>query len=504
MSSEEGNGDWRGFVSSRVFCGAAVGLLLLGGCRALKPPPRPVTIVVPSPPLNLFPNTINEDVTLSVLSNVYESLVDLDPKLRLQPGLAESWYSTDETTWIFKLRPDVLFEDGRPLTARDVVASLNHARLDPESRRSVQLANVTDVSEAEGNIVVRTNVPLTAFPARLANVYIWGLKASGTPQGTGPYLITSSNARETVLDASPRYRGPRPPIARLLFRVIPEIQDRVRALEAGLAQMMLDLPSAEVERIRKRFTVEAVQGLRVFLLGLSCEDTAENPFRDVRVRRAAGLAINRSALVAPSREYAQPIEGVASPEEFGGHAAFGHRYDPAGARDLMKEAGHAKGFDVPLLLSTKYRYTLPLVEELRKQLDAVGIRVTPEALPADAFFHRLEERDMTLYLLGWLSDTGDGRVSYDYLVHSRKGLFGLDNGSRYSSLETDGLIEKASRTSDPDVLQRIFVQLEGRVAEDVPLIPLFRQADIYAFTKDLAYTPRLDRRLRFASASWKP
>jgi peptide/nickel transport system substrate-binding protein len=459
---------------------------------------------VPSPPLNLFPNTINEDVTQSVLGNVYESLVDLDPRLHLEAGLAESWYTTDETTWVFKLRPDVRLQDGRLLTPRDVVASLNHARLDPQSRRSVQLANVTDVRAEGASVVIKTNAPLTAFPARLANVYIWGTKPSGDPQGTGPYVVTSSNTEETVLEASTHYRGGPPPIARVFFRVIPEIQDRVKALESGAAQMMLDLPPAEVERIRKRFTVKTVQGLRVFLLGLSCEDTSENPFRDVRVRRAVAFAIDRASLVAPAQGHAQPIEGIASPQEFGGrHLSLGHPYDPVRARDLMKEAGYQKGFDAPLFLSTKYRYTLPLVEELAKQLAAIGIRMTPKTLPADTFFHRLEERDMPLYLLGWLSDTGDGRVSYDYLVHSRNGLFGLDNGSRYENADADSLIEQASRTSDPDVLQSILAQLDARLAQDVPIVPLFRQEDIYAYAPELAYTPRLDRRLRFAAVRWK-
>jgi ABC-type transport system substrate-binding protein len=139
---------------------------------------RTLVVIVPSAPLGLVPNTINEDFTLSVLGNVYESLVDLDPTLQLRPGLAESWYTSDETTWVFRLRKGVLLHDGHALRASDVVASLNHARNDPDSRRRVQLAAVQDVSAKDAStIVIRTAMAFNALPLGLRT------SSSGPPTG---------------------------------------------------------------------------------------------------------------------------------------------------------------------------------------------------------------------------------------------------------------------------------------------------------------------------------
>jgi peptide/nickel transport system substrate-binding protein len=276
-------------------------------------------------------------------------------------------------------------------------------------------------------------------------------------------------------------------------------------MDAGTAQLMIDVPADQLERLRERMNVRAVGGLRVFLLGLSCKPDSTNPVADLRVRRAATLAIDRRALTAQSGGYAQIVDEIASPEELGGrHVSVGPRlYDPVKARNLLREAGHPAGFDVDLDLSAKYLNMSPLIDELGKELSAVGIRVRPQMLPTEDYFKHIEQADMRMFLLGWVSDTGDGRVSYEYLLHTRTGLFGLDNATAYSSLEMDHLIELASQTTSSDQLDAVFEKLERKVFEDIPLIPLCRQEDLYAFAPDLVYTPRLDRRLRVGDARWR-
>jgi peptide/nickel transport system substrate-binding protein len=495
----------RAFTFCRGWQVATLSLCLLTSCQPPKGAVRGLTVVIPSAPLGLFPNTANEDVTMSIMSNIYESLVDLDPALQLRPGLAESWYTSDETTWVFRLRKDVRLHDGRVLSAQDVATSLNQARTDPNSRRSVQLAAVLDVRAEGSTVVVKTNGAFNALPLRLANVFVWAVGDAARPVGTGPYRLASSTPAETVLEAFDGYRLAPPSVRRIVFRVVPDIDARERLMESGGAEFMLDVPADRMKLLKGRMTVQAIEGLRVFLLGLSCRDTLDNPFRDVRVRRAVAIAIDRQGLAARSEGYAQAVDGIVSPEELGGHharIAF-LPYDPDKARALLREAGHPDGLDVDLNLSIKYRYTSPLLDALVGQLGRVGVRAHLQVLSAGDYILRLEQRAMTMFLLGWLSDTGDGRVSYDYLLHSRSGSFGVDNGSEYSNPQMDSLIESASRTNAPDTLGVIFAKLDQQVVEDVPLIPLFRQDDLYAYTSDLIYTPRLDRRLRFEGAHWK-
>jgi peptide/nickel transport system substrate-binding protein len=490
------------------FAHAAVALALaLSACqRRATVTAQSLVVLVPAAPIGVLPNTVNEDFTLSVLSNVYEALVDLDPKLQLRPGLAESWYTTDETTWVFRLRKGVTLQDGRPLKATDVVASLEHARNNPASRRCVQLSAVRDVSARDDTtVVIRTAQAFNALPLRLANVYIWASSPGGAPVGTGPYRLVAAGPDESVLAAFEGYRQGPPPIARIVFRVVPDVSDRVRLLESGTAHFMIDVPSREMERLNERMNTRRVGGLRVFLLGLSCKPGSDNPFRDVRARKAVALAIDRQALIARLGGNAQVVDEIASPEELGGHHVTfaAHPYDPAQARRLLKEAGHPGGFEVDLDYSVKHRFMERMLQELERQLAQVGITVRPIAHPAPDYNTLIEHESSRMYLLSWVSDTGDGRVSYDYLLHSRSELFGVDNASGYSSKEMDDLIEAASRQTTPEGLDAVFERLARKVFEDVPLIPLLRQEDLYAFAPNLVYTPRLDRRLRFRDAHWR-
>jgi peptide/nickel transport system substrate-binding protein len=487
--------------------------LLVTGCR--DPLRSELVVAYPLGPTSLVPNAANEELTDSIVRNVCESLVEIDAELVLRPGLAESWTTPNERTWEFRLREGVRLHDGRALDAQDVVRSVEHARSDPASPRRGQLAAIEAI-EATGpqTIVVHTRTPFEPVPTRLSNIFIWAApaRAGDPPLGTGPYRIRSwSLAGDTVLQSSGTYRRGKPQIEVVEFRVVPDIEDRMRRLREGSVDLILDVPAERMGELKRepRLTALSRDGLRVVFLGMDCAHTraegAANPFRDVRVRRAVALAIDRRGLVdGPLGGLAEIVDQIADPHELGYASTLASRpHDAAESRRLLVLAGHPKGFTVALdYVPHKYRAVEAVVASLASDLGKVGIRVVPRPGSFEEVVGRIERRETSFYLLGWLSEIGDVRLSYEYLLHSPGEGFGLDNGGGYSDPEMDRLIEEVSERLAPEERKTLLRRIAKKVYDEVPIIPLYRQADLYALKSDLVFAPRLDRGIQAFDIRW--
>lgn len=482
-------------------------LALAAAACAPGPRPRGLVIGYPAGPATAIPDTVNEEITISVLSNVYESLVDFDAKLAVRPGLAASWYTADDRTWVFRLREGVRLHDGRPLNSGHVVAALERARLDPGSTRRAELAVVESVEGRDPHTVaVRTRFPFGALPHRLGNVAIWtpAPRAGEPPVGTGPYTFESfTPSGDVVLRAFDAYHQGAPSIRTVRFRVVPALQTRLAQLRKGELDLVVDVPPEAARTLGTGVRTISERGLRVLFLAMDCR--AGSPFQDARVRRAVSLAVDRDALVqGPLEGHGEPAHQVVVPGVFGYH----ERLDPvlrdaAAARRLLAEAGWPGGFEVDLdYMPQKYRAMEEVVAQLAGDLQGIGIRVRPRTFDAAAFFPR-SERAGALSLLGWMSTGGDALVSYNYLLRTPGGGFGIENGSRYSSAVVDGLLEQAMRQLDPEKRAHLLARVAEEVQRDAPVAPLYRQGDLYGVAAGLEFQPRVDRRLRAAHMRWR-
>lgn len=124
-------------------------------------------------------------------------------------------------------------------------------------------------------------------------------------------------------------------------------------------------------------------------------------------------------------------------------------------------------------------------------------------LIADVQAEEAMRRETAFYLLGWMSESGDAGLSYEYLLHTPGGGFGQDNAGGYSNPEIDGWLEEAARRVEPIGRKRLLVAVAERVQEDVSVVPLYRQNDVYAIASGLEFEPRLDRRIRGARMRWR-
>jgi peptide/nickel transport system substrate-binding protein len=206
-------------------------------------------------PDQLDPQKTSAYFSFEVLENVFDTLVEPDANLEMQPALAQSWsVSPDQLTWTFRLRKGVTFQDGSPFTADDVVYS--YRRIIDEKLANVdKFSAVTDVSAAAPDtVLVRVKQPT---PNLLTN--LGGFKGmaivqrknveSGQiathPVGTGPFAFGSQTSGDSItLTANPTYWGGRPKVPGVTFRFISEPSTALSALQAGEVDWTDSIPTS--------------------------------------------------------------------------------------------------------------------------------------------------------------------------------------------------------------------------------------------------------------------
>jgi len=484
-----------------------------GACRSSPPADaRTIVIVQAEGPVSLDPNASNEDASGNVLGNVFEPLVAMDANLRLVPALAESWYTPDATTWVFKLRKGARWHDGREVRPAEVVSSLERARSDPQSRRRPELSQITAIGEGgPGEIVLKTRAPFGALTSQLAQVAISRPARDGHsfPVGTGPYRIQSfSPGGDTALTPA----AAESPLHPLLFRVVQDSKTQLQMLRDGRCQIVPYLSPTDAAAIKTSPKLRLIrrQGLSIAFLGMDYARThtpyvnlKKNPFRDIRVRRALASIIDRDALLATALDgRGAPLDQLVVPEAFGYASGVpAPKQDVALARRLMAEAGLPDGFVVTLdYEGIAMKGSMDRIAAvLAIQLGRIGIHLKPRALLTQELLHRVESRDTSLYVLSWVGTSGDFGSTAEFLLHTPVPGRGTDNGGGYSSPEADALIDAASATLDPAARLAILRQLEERVRDDVPVIPLLRREDAYGVAAEVSFEPRLDREIRGVS-----
>src|SRR5262249_30456416 len=151
-------------------------------------------------------------------------------------------------------------------------------------------------------------------------------------------------------------------------------------------------------------------------------------------------------------------------------------FDRAAAIRLLSQAGYPRGFRTDFDYFAKYRSADAVVSVLRDQLARVGIVLAPRTGTTSEVSARIESRGAAFYLAGWVSDTGETGSSYEALLHTPRAGFGMYNGGGYSDPEVDRLIEQSGNAHDVSERAGFLTQIAQKLYDDVPVIPLYRQA----------------------------
>ncbi|MBK4722115.1 ABC transporter substrate-binding protein [Azospirillum sp. YIM DDC1] len=496
-----------------------------------------LTVGTSAEPSALDPHYHNLGPNTRARKHVFESLVSMDAKMRLQPELAESWRAVDETTWEFTLRKGVKFHDGTEFTAQDfvyTVCRIPNVANSPSSF-TVYTKGIAAIETPDPHtLVIRTGKPYPLLPMELSTFGIISAKAAGgeavtfdkagckadswpTTQafndgslmiGTGPFKHKSyTKGDRQVLERNPDYWGPQAAWDTVVFRPITSDGPRVAALLAGDVDMIESPPVQDIERLKSAPNVSLAQAQsnRVIYLALGVQDTpptitgtdGKNPLKDLKVRKALSLAVDRDAIVK------RIMMGVAEPANqylpagfYGNNPEVTVATDANKAKQLLAEAGYPKGFQLTLgTPNDRYINDDKVAQAVAQMFTRIGVQTQVDATTANVFFSKRNKQEYSVFLAGWGADSGEMSSPLKALIATpikEKG-YGTTNYTSYSDPELDGMLDTALATVDDAKREKLLQAAVKRAVDADIIIPLHYEVTVWAMKKGLSYEPRADQ-----------
>ena len=479
-------------------------------------------------PQTMDPHAANLAPVLSFLNNVYEGLVRRGADMAIEPSLAVRWepLTGGETGWRFHLRQGVTFHGGEAFTADDVLFSVDRARSEQSDVRSwfAPVASVRVVDDFTVDFL--TTAPNPLFPDSIANFMIldrgW-TTANGaeTPardaerhttrnaNGTGPFMLAARDPGvQTRLVPHPGWWDTAEHnLTEAVYDVIGTAATGLAALLSGEIDLLNPVPIRDVARLREVEGVQVLQGLetRVIMLGFGHNAEtlrqggtigAPNPFRDVRVRQAAALAVNVAALdTVLMSGLAEPASQLLPEGLSGWSAAHAARppHDPDRARALLAEAGYPDGFDFGFRCTNdRYLNDEAVCQAITAMLAQVGMRAQLEAMPVAGYWPELRAGNFDMFLLGWSPGTFDAEHPIRFLAATPDGTLGTWNFGGYSNARVDALLPLIQQELDAGARQAMLDEVAGILQAEMAYVTLYTEPLVWAVRAGVSAVQRPD------------
>jgi len=439
--------------------------------------------------------------------DIYEGLVKTDNNLNYQAGLALSWGIVRDNIWEFRLRPDVIFHNGKSLKAQDIVYSINIARSSAKSELKNILATIKNVKSVSDDILqVETDGPDPLLLNKLSLVLVVpdDYKDFNKPIGTGPYGFDSKDKNVINLKRFDDYWGSKPVYRNLQIISIPERQERIDALERGDVDILANVPPNVACSVMEKYNtspecimienndiiIDSIPGLEVSILMLNRN---KGLFSDVKWRRIVGMIMEFKVFEDLAFGYVLPAN------QFVSNGVFGYSTDVVGPVYNMEQAKNeaekilSDSFERP-----RFQFDYPVALEpvglyVKEKFAEIGVDVILNPMEFSVLEQRIKSGDSEMYFFGWKSELGDASDFLDSVAHSRANGLGEFNGIGYSNLMVDEMIEKEKNTLDIGIRQKLLQDIMEIITdEDIIGIPLYESKTIYAYNKNIKFTPRID------------
>jgi peptide/nickel transport system substrate-binding protein len=472
----------------RAGLAAVLGLAVtLGGCRQ-HPARETLVVIIESSPANLDPRIGTDAQSERIGKLIFDPLVRRDEHFRLQPALAERWEVLDPRTYVFHLRSDVRFHDGRLLTARDVKWTLDSMRDGTVLTAKASTFQAVDRVEApdERTVIIRLKEPNASLLWNVSDgavgvvPYGSGQDVARHPIGSGAFrFVGAVQDSEVVLARNDGYWGGAARVPRVRFVVVPDTTTRALELRKGSADVASNALSADLtEALRKEpgLDVQVAPGTIYAYLAFNLRDPL---LRDARVRRALAHALDREAIIRYLwRGLATPADSVL-PRQHWAYAppAAKYPYDPEAARRILDQAGYRPdartGVRFHLVMKTSTEETTRLMAAVfQQQLRAVGIALDIRTFEFATFYSDVVRGAFQMYSLRWIGGNEDPDI-FEHVFHSASVPPRRANRSYYANPTVDALIEEGRRSVDPEQRRRVYGQIQQILAKDLPYIHLW-------------------------------
>ncbi|WP_018130461.1 peptide-binding protein [Effusibacillus pohliae] len=466
-----------------------------------------------------------------VSSNIYdlilEPLYTVNPKLQPEPVLADGMpqISSDNLEWMVKIRKNVKFSDGQPLTADDVVFTFSiPIDKDYAGPRKSTFEKLKKVEKVDDYTVKFTlSEPYAPFltgalgyeilPKHiLKDVPIKEMdKAPFTknPIGTGPYKLAEWKSGQYVkLERNENYFAGKPAIKTITYKIVPEANALIAQLQAGEVNRALISNPADLQALKplidaKKFKVAEDIGFSYTYVGWN---EMNDLFKDKKVRQALTMAIDRKAIVDSVLEgHGKVANAPQSPLSWAyNDNVTVFEYDPEKAKKLLEEAGwkdtngdgildkDGKKFTFELMTNQGNKAREQIVTIIQQQLKKVGIEVTPRIIEFSSLVNNhIKQKKFDAYVLGWALATDPDPTS---IWHSREIAKGLNYVS-YSNPEVDRLSDENTKVLDQTKRKELIGKAYKLISEDQPYTFLYypNKIDVVPYNLEgYEFHPRLD------------
>jgi peptide/nickel transport system substrate-binding protein len=422
--------------------------------------------------------------------------------------LVDRWEVKDPNNWIFHLRKDIKFHNGAPLSAEDVVHSINRIRTDPLSKQRQNIAAIASEAVIDKYTVkITTKEPTAPLLDYLFDRIMITNKAiydkygpeiadRQHPIGAGPFKFRELIPGQRLVigkdPSHPIWKQNKQAPDEIVFRIMREPEQRVTALLNNEIQIAQFVPPHLRERVERspNHKISTFHTAEIMFLGMMPK---VKPWDNKLVRQAVAYAIDRDTLIKTIlRGEASRLDGPIGVGQYGYDPNLQpkYTYNPEKAKELLKQAGYPNGVDVELQTPVG-RYTLDkqLTEAMVPMLNAVGIRtklLTPEWA---TLWANVQNGKVPFYYMGRGGVVDPSAALSQYFETGGSPRIG------YSNPKVDELLSAERQAFDPAKRKKILGQVMSLITEEAPAHFLWRHQLLFGMAKNVDYRPLPSERI---------
>ncbi|ALS75634.1 peptide ABC transporter substrate-binding protein [Planococcus rifietoensis] len=456
--------------------------------------------------VSLDPINVTDGESIRVTHNIYETLLEYDHNLELQPKLATEYSSSEDgLTWTFQLREGVKFHDGTDFNADAVVFNFERW-MDPENPyhegdfpyypflyggfkgdENHLIESVTATGEHELEIVLkRKTAPFLSYLAismfgiaSPAAIEQYGAGIGENPVGTGPFKFEEWNRNNTItLSKNEDYwMEGKPYLDQVIYQVIPENSARLNALQTGEIDIVDGMNASDTTIVEDTEGIELIKRPS-FNIGYMAFNMEKEPFDDPLVRKAINMAIDKEEIVdAFYNGLADPATSPLPPSLWSHDESLEkYDYNVEEAKKLLAEAGLEDGFTTELHTMSNPRPYLPepmkIAEAIQSDLAEIGITAEIVSSEWATYLEDTKNGKHSMAMYGWTGVMADpDNFLYPNLSKTNAEV-PAQNIAFYKSDEFTSLITEARETIDQDKRTELYQEAQQLFQEDAPWVML--------------------------------
>jgi putative dipeptide-binding protein len=452
-----------------------------------------ITIAEKAEIKTLDPQKTVDSASLSVIQMINQKLFKIDNDGNIIPEIAEEVTKVDAKTTLIKIKKDLFFSNGEPVTVDDVLFSLNRAKESPRMTQDFYMIESFEKVD-DATIKVKTFYEAGNLLHKLASMgaSIMNKKALEENEnniiGSGMFKLKEWVAGDRiVLERNEYFKEANSNVKEIIIKFIPEANSRMIMLETGeidIAEALLPLDFQKISREDDKFTTVEMQSSSNMFIGF---DLRDKHLSDKRVRQAIAYAINNQDIVDSIYNGSATVATSPIPKITTGHNENSNPYEQniEKAKELLAEAGYPNGFDIVLNVNEDNQRVDTAVV-IQDNLKAIGVNVQIKTYQWASYVAFVENpsQEKGMFLMAWNIANDDPDELLYPLYHSTQ-IDAHTNVIFYKNEDFDSLISKARETIDKEKRIDLYKKAQDIIQEDLPHYAILYPMQNFAYKKNI-------------------